>query len=139
MKNAPLSSAVELYLVRGLAIQPFVAGLVGAALFRGWIVMGVLVGVVATLITVLVAFPTLLWILKRGPLTLHTTLISGMLLGNIPAALAAVLPLMTGRQPSELASLIRPSAFGSIVGVVSAASFWYAAGRHIAAEQRNAS
>lgn len=100
--------------------------------------MGVVVGIVATLITVLVAYPTLLWILKRGPITLSTTLISGALLGNIPAALAAVLPLVTGRQSSELAALIRPSAFGSIVGVVSAAAFWYAAGRHVAAEQRNA-
>jgi hypothetical protein len=124
------SPVVGKHVMRGLAVQPFIGAILGFALFplaaymaggghtiRPFglaIVFGVVIGIIATLITGLAAYPTLLFMLKRGPVTLARTLLAGVALGNIPAAIGTLLG----------AGSARAAALGSTLGLISAAVFW---------------
>lgn len=120
-------------IIRGLAVQPFIATALAVVLFpliaysagggvtlepfKAALTLGVVIGIVATLITGLVAYPVLLFLLKRGPVTLAQTLVAGVALGNIPAAIGLLLG----------AGSTRSSVFGSLLGLISAAVFWWIA------------
>src|SRR5512134_1676807 len=106
-----LTPAQESRLLRGLVVQPFVAAALAFALFplidyTGRLVygggrtidpvetavgFGVMTGVVASFVTGFVAYPSLQWLLKRGPLTRAQTVIGGVVLGNVPGALIVLL------------------------------------------------
>jgi len=131
-----LSPDDEQVLMRGLAVQPLVAGILGAFVSvppsQFAIAMGVVFAITAILITWCVAYPLVLWFVRSGRLTLANTLISGAVLGNIPAAIAALLTIFGGRSgPADLAKLWRPGAAGTVVGVVCAAAFWIQSGRRV--------
>ena len=155
-----LSRAGELRVLLGLAVQPFVTALLafstfpvidytGRALYIGRpsdpfdaaMSFAVGVGLVGLIVTIFGALPSLLWLLKRGPVSRRQVLISGAVLGNIPSALIvlglAASRLSDGAMPelSQLtygpAGAIRAIAFGSFIGMASAAIFWWLAGRHI--------
>lgn len=119
----------------GFAVQPFVASVLGMAFFP--VAVGVLVGIVAVLISGCAAYPAFLWMLRRGLITIRRTVLAGAALGNIPAAIAPIGTLLsniatTGALPRG-ADLFpeRAVVFGSFVGATSAAIFWLIAGRHI--------
>jgi hypothetical protein len=100
------------------------------------------VGIVAVATTIFGALPARGWVLKRGPLTRRRVLVAGALLGNAPSALIvgglALGQLSAGTMPRLDAviygyfGLLRVVVFGSFIGVVSAAVFWWLAGRHVA-------
>jgi len=145
---------------RGLMAQPFVAAALAFALFplidyTGRLLYGggssdfldaaipfaILTGVAASFVTGGLAYPLLTWLLKRGPLTLSTTLIGGVVLGNVPAGLIllalAAWRVNRGETPTLAtltygpAGLLRNVALGSVLGLLSAAVFWWIGGRHV--------
>jgi hypothetical protein len=106
-----LSPGAERRVQLGFAAQPFVAAGIGFGLFpivaafagggrisealEAAIVFGVLVGIVATIITGCVAYPTFRWLLKRGRVTCAHTLAAGIALGNIPAGIGIIVLVAT--------------------------------------------
>jgi hypothetical protein len=101
--SGSLSSKDELRLFAGLAVQPFVGTALafisvplvdysGRALYGGFpadsgdaatsFAFGV--SIVAVCVTVCGALPTVLYLLKRSPLTLKQVLVGGVALGNAP-------------------------------------------------------
>jgi hypothetical protein len=145
-----------------LAVQPFVAALLGfiifpvvdytgRALYGGRpfdpldaaISFAAGAGLAGLLVTALGAVPTLAWLLKRGPVTRRQALISGAVLGNVPGLLIvgglAASRLSQGAMPDlQLtygpAGAVRAIAIGSFIGAASAAVFWRLAGRYIGGE-----
>ena len=119
----------------GLLAQPLVAGAVGFAL-SSWsvqmgIVMGVIFAIVAAIITVCVAYPLLLWFIRRGSITLASTILSGAVLGNIPAAIAAVGSVTRSQGIPDLGTLIRPIGVGTVTGILCASAFWMLSGQRL--------
>jgi hypothetical protein len=98
-------------------------------------------GVVASFVTGFGAYPTLRWLLKRGPLTRAQTMIGGVVLGNVPGALIVLLlaarHLSRGVSPTlentmyGAAGAVRIVLLGSILGLACALVFWRLAGRHL--------
>jgi hypothetical protein len=147
----------------GLAVQPFVAALLGFVIFPvvdytgralyggrpadpldAAISFAAGVGIAGLLITAFGALPTLAWLLKRGPVSKRQALISGAVLGNVPGlvivgAIAAT-RMTQGAMPGlrELtygpAGAVRAIVVGSFIGAASAAVFWRLAGRYIGVE-----
>ena len=60
-----------------------------------------------------------LWMIKRKRVSLSETLMSGLILGNLPFFLLAV-PLGT----YGVEGLLRGAAFASMLGLAGAATFW---------------
>ena len=146
---------------RGLMAQPFVAAALGFALFpvlqysqrlvaadrgsvdwlNGGLGFAVLTGVVASFVTGGLVYPTLNWLLKRGPLTRSHTFIAGLVFGNVPAVLILLAGvawrLSRGENPTltgltyGAGGLLRLVIFGSVLGLGSAAVFWWLGGRHV--------
>lgn len=87
-------------------------------------------GVFAVLVA---ALPALLWLLRRGPVTVEQTLIAGMVIGNLPYVLLSgwIAAACERCDTYGVAGAIRGLLIGSILGVLSAAGFWViaAAGR----------
>jgi len=163
-----LSTAEELKVGLGLMVQPFAAGLAAFFLFpfMEWsdraiyarqgivyrsgdvmdsaIAVAVGMGLAAIPVTVLGALPSLVWLLRRGPITRTQTFLAGALIGNVPLFLGFILAWLSGpgnSPPPSFASLPPPPAvltlgrsviFISAVGLASAAVFWLVAGRHLA-------
>ena len=160
-----LTSAQESSLLRGLVVQPFVAAALAFALFplvdyTGRMVygggrtvdpietavgFGVMAGVAASVVTGLIAYPSLIWLLKRGPLTRTQTMIGGVVLGNVPGVLIVLLLAVRhlSREVSPTlenttygaAGAVRIIMLGSILGLVCALVFWRRAGRHLSRDQ----
>jgi hypothetical protein len=141
MTNSPSD---EKLITRGLLVPPVVAGVLGSLLTllvfppSGLaIVFGVLFAITGTVITICAAYPLLLWFVRRGQVTLPVVLVSGAVLGNIPAAIAALAVIFGGRSThlvaADLWNVMRPMAVGTVVGFLSAASFWVVSGRHLGA------
>lgn len=156
-----LSAAGEQRVLLGLAVQPVVSGLLGAALFPlveltgrfldggrsadtldGAIAFGLGAGIVGVLVTAFGAFPILMWRLKRGPIGRTDVLVAGVLLGNIPGAIVgAILAARAVWRFGGTAGvdglayaplgMIRAIVFGSFVGVACAGVFWLIAGRAV--------
>lgn len=143
--------------MRGLAVQPFVTTLLGASVFlldharlafsnerladpiEAATAFGVLVGIFGLVVTAFGAYPALRWLVKHGPVTRRQTLISGALLGNVPAVLImGAIAISRVRQGTMLgffdfvydpAGVVRLIAFGTLIGAASAAVFWWFAGK----------
>jgi hypothetical protein len=77
------------------------------------------VGIVAVFVTVVGVFPTVLWILKRRPVTLALALLFGLAFGNLPVMLGTVLAGGYG-----VAGALRGLAFASLIGLTGAVGFW---------------
>jgi hypothetical protein len=122
-------------------VQPLVAAVVGFAAFPivdSWtpgvttspgqaaLAFGFATGLVAIFVVPLAALPLFVWLRRRGPITLATTLISGAVLGNV----LFVAGLMGGLPPH---APIGVPLFGTAVGMTCAAAFWWIAGRHLEA------
>lgn len=141
MREQPrrLSSAQEMRLFLGLFVQPFVAAGLAFVAFpvvehtgralHGRISVDPLdaaaslaagVAIVAFLVTLCGAVPAVLWLVRRGPLTLKTVLLSGLVLGNAPVLIGAVLAGFG----SGAFGAIRAIVFGSYLGFGSAFVFW---------------
>ena len=92
-----------------LVVQPFVTALLGFGLspvvdytgrvihggrpadpLDGAIAFGLGTGIAGLLVMVFGACPTLLWLLRRGPVTRRHALISGTVLGNVPSVVTVV-------------------------------------------------
>ncbi|HET9360522.1 MAG TPA: hypothetical protein VFO58_12290 [Vicinamibacterales bacterium] len=154
-----LSPAGEARVILGFAVQPFVTGLLGFGLFPvvdytgralyggrpvdaldAAISLGAGVGIAGLLVT-LFAFPTLMWLLKRGPVTRRHALISGAVLGNVPGALIVSLLAISRFRQGVMPGLgdltygpagaIHAIVLGSFIGVTAAAVFRWLAGRSI--------
>jgi hypothetical protein len=87
----------------------------------------------AVFVVVFGALPAIGWISRRGPLTLSASLAAGALLGNLPSACLLLLGAANGGVgwtvwPPPLTALIRPIAFGTLVGLACGAAFWQIAG-----------
>jgi hypothetical protein len=124
-------------IARAFLLPPLAAGACGFLIFS-WgpglaMVMAVVFALVAVIMTMCVAYPLLLWLKRRGRFTAVTTMVSGALLGTIPAVIAAV-GRLAGRGGGVLdvtGAVVRPAIIGSIVGLVSAGTFWLAVRRHV--------
>jgi hypothetical protein len=145
MANATNSITEERAIGRGLIAAPFAAAAVGF-LFPVWslrpgttignpleaaLVMALLFGLTATLITMCLAYPLALLLRKRGAVNLLTALASGVLLGNVPAAIGIIGTLITTGSV-YLGGFMRASTVGSIAGIAAAGAFWTLAGPHVA-------
>ena len=135
----PLSHREEMRIFLGFLVQPLVAALCG---FLAFLVLlddgqefapsnsslsgsvwaarafGLAAGIYAFFVAPLAALPLFVWLRRRGPITLATTLVSGAVLGNLLTIIAAT-----------IAALV----IGTAVGVTCAAAFWWIAGRHLQA------
>lgn len=153
MADRELSAAAERRVQHGLAVQPLVAALAGFVVFRVMyyaaplqtaLVIAVFIGIAGIVITVCLAYPAFLWLLRRGRVSSTSTIVSGVILGNVPSAIAIGATALgrlrqagTIPDPSELvAAGARASLVGSVAGAASAAVFWWIAGRHIDVERR---
>ena len=129
------------YESRGVRVvgESFIPDKTGAA-----IGIGISVGLVAIPLAALVALPSLAWLLRRGSITLTKTLVAGALIGNLPFVVGFVLIAL--QRPREGMSSLPPGAafeapmvhplwrilFASVIGLASAAVFWFIAGRSLA-------
>jgi len=146
MRSDPrLSVASDRRVQIGLALQPVVATLVALVLLGtpAALPAAVFVGITAVLITAFVAYPLLHWLLKRGPVAAAHAFFAGVVLGNIPSAIALVILAIRGLRtgallnPGELATGVgRSFTVGSLVGLASAGVFWLVAGPRITAASR---
>ncbi len=135
-----LSHRQEMQIFLGFLVQPLVAALFGFVVFlvlmddgrnlapsnatvsgSVWAarVFGLGTGIVAFFVTPLLALPLFVWMRRRGPITLKTTLTGGAALGNVLSV-----PLLFVLTPGAVV-------FGTAVGVTCAAAFWWIAGRHL--------
>ncbi len=117
-----LSPSDENLIAKGLLVAPAVAGVLGALLVPPFfIAIGVLFAIVGTVITICAAYPLILWFARRGQVTLPVVLASGAVLGNIPAAIAALATIFGGRSTNivaDVSTLSRPMAIGTFLGLV---------------------
>lgn len=74
-------------------------------------------GFLAIFVTLAGVLPTVVWIVRRRPLTFTHALLFGLAFGNLPIVLGAL--LLGGNW-----SLLRTHAFASLIGVTGAAAFW---------------
>jgi hypothetical protein len=138
-----LTPAEEMRVLVGVAVQPFVAAVLGLITFpvflldrngqtlaggspsnvpdaAGSVAAGV--GLVALFVTVVGALPTAVWLMKRRRISLLEALAFGLGFGNLPFAFGALIAGTHG-----IAGFIRGAAFSSLLGVAGAAVFWYIA------------
>jgi hypothetical protein len=139
----PFSRSDEWRILAGIAIQPFVAGAVafaafpvllltpdGQALAGGYpsdvtdaaISVALGAAILAGVVALLGALPAAVWLMKRRDLSLARTLGLGLVFGNIPYILLAIVGGTYG-----LAGLVRGLLFASLLGAAGAASFWFIA------------
>lgn len=96
---------------------------------------GLGVGILAVGVTAFGVVPTVLWLRKRGPLSLRRVVVAGAALGNAPFALIVliivVVQLVNGTITPDVARLwyglagaVRSVLIGTFVGTASAAVFW---------------
>jgi voltage-gated potassium channel Kch len=104
----------------------------------GGIAFGFGTAIVGGLVAMLVAWPVVVWLMRRGPVTRRTVLLGGLLLGNVPAVLAivawsaAILNVDasdSARIDLSYVSVIvaRAVPLGSAIGLAGAAVFWIVA------------
>jgi hypothetical protein len=145
MANATDSITDERAIGRGLIAAPFAAAVVGFLLpiwsfgpgrtigypIQAALVMAVLFGLSGTLITMCVAYPLALLLRKRGAVNLVTAIVSGAVLGNVPAAIGIIGTLITTGSV-YLGGFMLASAVGSTAGIAAAGAFWMLARPHFA-------
>jgi hypothetical protein len=137
----------QMRLLAGFAMQPVVAAAVGFVSFPAIDLSGRAIGLyagvpansldaaisiaagaamVAFVITLVVAVPAVIVGVRRGMLTRNRVLLAGMILGNLPLALIAVLATANGDLASGvgLGAAIRAFITGSLFGLAGASVFW---------------
>ena len=127
--------------------QPFVAAAVALAwasfdpfypkeiAFAVWIV--------AIPITGCAAYPAYERLLRHRSITFARTVVAGIACGNIPAALALILTVLSGVNAADRLPHVgepahrveRAVALGAVAGAVSASVFWLIAGRLVASRR----
>ena len=155
-----LTPAAEGRVAIALLLMPFVSAALGFLLFPllaltmegrpadmidGAVAFGLGMGIAAVLVIVFGALPLLVWLLKRGPVTLRHALLAGAVLGNLPWVPFAIRLLsmglgwevLTGGHQWLLGAW-RAVLFGSAIGMASAGVFWLLAGRQLQAESKTA-
>ena len=146
----------------GFAVQPFFAALLGFVTFPAldyiahlrwggrpgdpWdaamsVALGA--GLVGLFVTIIGALPLLAFLLSRGPISRRQVFTSGVVLGNIPFAIIALLvashgtpgtpPMGSSQLTGDPLDLVEALAFGSFFGAACAGAFWLVAGRHVGA------
>ena len=134
---APLDA---MRIVVGLALQPIVAAAVAFLLFPLLLLdrtgqafgggrpvsvsdsaasVAFAVGIVTVPVVIAGVFPTLLWLLRRGAITLTRALSVGLVFGNLPIVIGFLLAGTYG----AIATL-RTIAYASTIGVAGATTFW---------------
>ena len=150
----------EVRLVGGFFLTPIVSGIVGVALFPAilltgdWLqssappVMyapraaafgfGMVVAILAVIVTAFGAVPAV-WVLKKsGALSLRQLVVTGAALGNVPLLLMVLVSTAVqlskgttleeiGHQWYGLLGFLRLAVIGTIVGTISSAVFWVVA------------
>jgi hypothetical protein len=120
-------------LAAGLLVQPFAAAALAFLLSplvdvggRGPLSFALGVGAVAAVVTVLGAAPLMLWRSRRHTLELSDVILDGLLLGNAPLAIAALVIAFVGLPPAWWGpgAAVAVIAFGSFLGVMGALLFW---------------
>jgi hypothetical protein len=136
----------------GLVVQPFVAFAAAAVAFpamtyargmfdpdrgshagsfegAGSVALGA--ALAAVLVAIVGALPAIAWLSRRGPLTLGKALVSGAVLGNLPAVVILLLAALTGNlrvaengPVFDILRMLPPIAFGAVVGMTCALAFW---------------
>lgn len=104
-----------------------------------------LIGLMGLVVTVGGAVPIVLWLMKRGAVSLRELITAGVLLGNVPFVLyvvglvlpLTVLHLIRGSMAQHLMPLsdlivgtLRAVAIGSVLGALSSLVFWLLGIRH---------
>ncbi len=156
IQSRVLTAAQEMRLFVGFVVQPLSAAILGFIAFplidftqsaieggrptdpmRAAISIGLGAGFAAFLVTVCGAFPLVVWLLKRGPLTLKQILWGGAILGNLPFAVIVALAVLTNNVNVSASWLgtLRSLALGALFGVVGAALFWAISIRGTAIDQ----
>lgn len=158
-----MSSGDEIRVLVGFAIQPFVAALLGLVTFPAlnyiahlryggrpgdpWdaaMSVALAAGLAGLFVTIIGALPLLAFLLSRGPISRKQVFTSGVVLGNVPLGIIALLvasqsnvstPPMGSSQLTgdPLLGLVQALAFGSFFGAACAGVFWLVAGRHLGA------
>jgi hypothetical protein len=140
-----LTAAEEMRLCAGFVVQPFVAGVAAFAGFpflmlgraESWFfyptreAIAVALGtfMLAIGVTLVVAVPAALWVVKRRAVTFRRALLYGLAIGNLPFAIGAVLSglqriLLSASRPVEPWAAVGTVLFGSLIGAAGAAVFW---------------
>ena len=158
-----LSVAQEMRLFAGFVVQPFAAAILGfttfplidlsgRALYGGVatdpmaaavsIALGA--GFAAFFVTLCGAFPVVVWLLKRGPLTLKQILWGGVILGNVPFAIIVPLAAITSSTDAGATwfgpiAMVRALAAGAMFGLAGATLFWAISIRGTAMERSSLS
>jgi hypothetical protein len=135
-----LTPTEEMWVLWGIAAQPFVAGALAFIAFpvllldrSGRTLAGAVAtdvthaalsvaigaGMVAVVVALVGALPTATWLMKRRDVSLGVALLFGVAFGNVPFAVGASLAGAYG-----LPGLLRGLAFSSVLGVGGAAAFW---------------
>lgn len=121
----PLAAAVFgfvaffLFIDDGRAVAPSNSTLSGSI----WAAraFGLGTGLVAFVVTPLLALPLFVWMRRQGDITLAKTLVGGAALGNVLTV------------PMLFVLTLRGVVFGTAVGMFCAAVFWWIAGRRLPA------
>ena len=162
----PLAVGSEPRVHLALVVQPFLATVLAAVLFplvnatgrplyggrpvdmldsAGAFALGV--GIVAAGIMLFGACPLLLWLLRRGPVMRRHAIVSGLVLGNVPTALAIVERALSGAGTTVIggglldavygpAGAVRAIVFGSVMGITLALVFYRICGDRLAGAGR---
>jgi hypothetical protein len=136
-----LTSAEELKLLAGLAVQPVLAAVVafvsfpvvlldraGHTLAGGFpsdrtdaaISVALDVAIVVVFMTALVVLPAAFWMLNRRRVTLTQALMFGLGFGNLPIVIGTILT----QGGYGLEGVVRGIVFASLIGLTGATAFW---------------
>ena len=140
-----LTAAEEMRLAAGFIVQPFVAGVMAFVSFPfllfGEVGSGITDPTGAAIsvalgtflfaigITLVVAVPIAIWVLKRRDVRFKRALLFGLAIGNLPVAVGAVLSgfqrvVLSASRPVDLWGSTGAVLFSSLIGVTGAAVFW---------------
>jgi hypothetical protein len=147
-----MTPKAEMRVLVGLVVQPFVAFAAAFVAFpamayaqglfdpdrgsyagsfdgAGPVALGA--ALAAVFVVIVGAVPAIAWLSRRGPLTLGKALISGALLGSLPAVVILLLAALTGnlriaenRPAFDLPRMLPTIGFGAFVGMACALVFW---------------
>ena len=100
-------------------------------------------GLAGLFVTIIGALPLLAFLLSRGPISRKQVFTSGVVLGNVPFAIIALLiarqsrawtsPMGSSQLAGDVLDLVQALVFGSFFGAACAGAFWLVAGRHVGA------
>jgi len=151
----PLQTAEELRLLAGFVVPPLAVSLLAYLAFPlidpGGLPVDLMArtisfaldaGWAAFVVTLVLGFPIVLWLSKRGPVRLTQILACGAILGNVPYAMMWLLAVTAVTRDVDLADtwlgplgIVRALSIGTIFGVAGAALYWVVSIRRTAMER----